>query len=189
MLADHSSVLHQLFLDQPNRFQRGSATDRIAAKRGCMRAWRPAHEVGPRHNRSQRQTGRDPFRKGDDVRLDAKMLNGEHFSSPPHARLHLISNQKDAVLPGQPFQLLKELRGRHDVSAFSLDGLEHDGGNLIGAEDGFEQLILNHPKAGWMTAAISRPVGTAVTVWIRNMRHAFQERPESSALHGLAGSQ
>src|SRR5688572_14955776 len=103
------------------------------------------------------------------------MLNREHFPSPTHAGLHFISDQEDAVLPGESFQLLKEFRGRYDVATFSLDWLKNNGSNFIRAEDGLEQLILNYPKAGRMTAAIRQPVGAAVTIGVRNMRDAFQE--------------
>src|SRR6185295_3044497 len=109
-------------------------------------ARRPAHELRPCHNRSQGQAGRYAFRNGDDVWLNSEMLNGKHFSGPPHAGLYFIRNQEDAVLPGEPFQLLKELSGGHDVATFSLDRLKNNGSYLIRAENGFEKLVLNHPE-------------------------------------------
>ncbi len=39
-----------------------------------------------------------PLGDGHDVRLDAVMLAGEEGPGAPHARLHLVQDEQDAVL-------------------------------------------------------------------------------------------
>ena len=50
------------------------------------------------------------------------------------------------MLPGDPLQLLKELKGRHDVATFPLDGLKDNGGNFIRAEDHYKLAIKFAPE-------------------------------------------
>ena len=64
--------------------------------------------------------------------VDAEVLEGEHLPRPPHAGLHFVDDQHDAVLRRQLAQPLQERLRRDDVAAFTLDRLDDDRGDFVG---------------------------------------------------------
>ena len=66
----------------------------------------------------------------------SKCSRGEHLPRPPHAGLHFVDDQHDAVLGRQLAQSLQERLRRNDVSAFPLDRLDDDGGRPRRAKSG-----------------------------------------------------
>ena len=73
--ADARRVGHQRLLDQVDRRQRRGARHRVAAERAGVRARRPRHDLGARGRHAERQPRRDALGDGDDVRLDAEVLD------------------------------------------------------------------------------------------------------------------
>ena len=58
----------------------------------------------------------------------------------PHARLHFVDDEQDAVLRRQLAQPLQELIGRDDVAAFALNRLDDDRGDFVGRDQVHEQI-------------------------------------------------
>ena len=96
-----------------------------------------------RHADAERHAGRDAFGDADDVGLDAGVLDGPPLSGSADAGLDLVGDEQDAVPVADAADLLEEVVGRDDVAAFALDGLEDDGGDFFGREDGFEELVFD----------------------------------------------
>ena len=48
--------------------------------------------------------------EGDDVRLDADVLDGPHRAGRAHAGLHLVEDEQELVLVGEPAQLARRTR-------------------------------------------------------------------------------
>ena len=82
-----------------------------------------------------------------DVRLDAGVLDREHPARPPHARLHFVRHEHDAVRRRERAQPLEELIRRHDVPALALDRLDDDGGDLVGRHEVHEDLVVEEVEA------------------------------------------
>ena len=98
VLADGRGVLHVLLLQKADRDQRRGACHRVAAERAGVRARRPAHDVLAGARDPERKTGGDALGDVDDVAGDVEVLGGEHLARPPHAGLHFVQHQHDAVL-------------------------------------------------------------------------------------------
>lgn len=82
--------------------------------------------------------------EGDNVRWSVKveMLMAPHLASGATARLHLVDQQRGAILPGNLLQTLEELRRALVVSTLGLDWLDDDAGHgpaLLGVV--LEQLL------------------------------------------------
>ena len=108
---------------------------RIAAESGGMRAGDPVHELGARQHHAQRHAGGNALGDGDDVRLNAGVLDGPPFSAASRAALDFIGDQQNAVLIADAAQFAHELGGRRHVAAFALDRFNEDGGALLPAAE------------------------------------------------------
>ncbi len=75
------------------------------------------------------------------------MIGREHLPRPPHAGLHFVDDEQDAVLRGQLPQALQESRGGHEVPALALDGLDDDRRHLVGRHEMGEELIFDKRQA------------------------------------------
>ncbi len=94
----------------------------------------------------------DALGQHDQVRHDTpKCSGGEHLAGAAHARLDLVEDQQDAVFVADVPQALQELAGGHDVAALALDGLEHDGGDLVRRDEVHEHLVLAEVDASAVT--------------------------------------
>ena len=99
-----------------------------------------------------------------DVRLDAGELDREHLPGAPHARLHFVGDQQDAVLRRQLAQPLQELVRRDDVAAFALNRLDDDRRDFVGRDEMREQLVLDEVDARGRAALGRRAERAAVAV-------------------------
>ncbi len=115
------------------------------------------------------------------------MLAREHLAGPRHARLDLVGDEDDAVLPavfGQPGQ--ESLTG-DDHATFTLHGLGQH------ARDAVPTDLLVHGgdrklRAGFATQLRRRSSGAAVGVAERHAVDLGCERPESRLVrHRLGG--
>ena len=168
------TVSNQFSLKQFNRFQRRGARDRVAAKRRGMRARFPVHQISPRDTCAQRQSRGNSFGDADDVRLDAVMLQGKHFSGTAHAALDFVHDEHDAVLVADPPQALKEAVRSGKITAFALHGFDYDCGDFFRRRSGFEQAVLDPIQsalAGAAIAAVFSAERVAIDVRIRHVNH------------------
>src|SRR5205814_8731137 len=100
---------------------------------------------------------------------------------------HLVDDEEDAVAVADATNLLEEVVGGDDVAAFALDGLENDGGDLFGREDGFEELVFDVACAveGEGFLLFRAADSAAVGVWVGDVGDAWDERGETPFLLGL----
>src|SRR6202030_3908511 len=106
-----------------------------------------------------------------------------------HAALDLVEDQQDAVAVGYAAQLVEKLFWRNQVSAFPLHRFDYDGSNLLGWKNGAEERVL-YSLGAFDRAGIDRlAVGTAVTIGVRDVMHAGQQREKVLPLSGAAASE
>ncbi len=79
--------------------------------------------------------------------FEADVIRGEHLPRPPHAGLHFVDDEQDAVLGRQLPQPLQERRRRHEVSALALDRLDDDRRDFVGRDEVREELIFDERQA------------------------------------------
>ena len=75
---------------------------------------------------AEREAGADALGGGEDVRGDARPLVGEQLAGAPHAALHLVIDEQQAVLVAQCAQALEEAGRRRADAALALDRLDED---------------------------------------------------------------
>ena len=63
------------------------------------------------------------------------MLGGKHTAGAAHAGLHFVVNQQNAVFVSKPPEFFMKLCWRNEIAAFSLNGLDDDGGDFFGRQD------------------------------------------------------
>ena len=102
--ADAGGVGEQLLLQQVDGREPGGDRDGVARDGRAVAARRPGHDLLLRDHRAQRHARRDPLGDEHDVGDDAGVLGGEHLAGPPHAALHLVEHQQDAVAVGDRAQ-------------------------------------------------------------------------------------
>ena len=99
--------------------------------------------------------------------------------------------EEHAVRGGDRGEALKELRRRHDVSAFALYRLDDDRRNFVGRHEVRQDLIFDVREAlarapcGIVIAANRTPV----RIRVRRVKHAGAHRSKPAALHGSARCQ
>ena len=159
-----------------NRVEYGDrrcARKRVAAERASEPpGGHCVHDRSGARHRGQRQAAADRLAGDEKIGRDTLVvLDRPHLPGPPHAGLHLVVDEEDAVLAadlGQPQQVV----GRHrEEAALSLHRLEHDAGDRRRIDLGLEELL----QAG------DRVVGRDSTVRVRH-RSAVdlgRERPEA----------
>src|SRR5439155_22720666 len=88
---------------------------------------------------------------------------------------------------GQLSQPRQKARRRDHVAAFTLDGLHHDGCDLLGGSGGLEQ-SLNEARAGAIVSASLSLATDWATIRVRigHVRHTGKQRAETPALRRLA---
>ena len=135
-----------------------------------------------------------PLGHADDIGLDLGVLDGPPLAGAAGAGLDLVGDEEDAVTVADLTQFLHEDGGRDDVAALALDGLDEDGGNLLGGEDGFEELFFNVAGAAegegvfklLLAGANLRAAGAAaVGVGVADVGDAGDQRGEAALLLGL----
>ena len=117
------------------------------------------------------------------------MLGSPHLAGPAHARLHFVADQQNAVLFRDADQLVEEFLRRHDVAAFALHRLDHDGGHFLGRRNGLQQRVFDKLRALHRAVRGRLAERAAIAIGIRRMHHARHQRSEAAALHRLARGQ
>ncbi len=134
---------------------------------------------------------RDAFGDADDVGLDAGVFDGPPLPCSTGAGLDLVGDEEDAVAIADAANLLEEVVGRDDVAAFALDGLEDDGGDLFGREDGFEETVFDVAGAvegeGLLLGGAAG--GAAVGVGVADVGDAGDEGREAALLLRLGAGE
>ncbi len=96
-----------------------------------MRTLGPGDHLLACHHGAQRHARGNALRRGDDIRLDPKILNRPPLAGAAHPRLHFIGNQQNAVLVAKLAQRREEARRRHNVTTLTLDRFNQDARNFI----------------------------------------------------------
>src|SRR2546423_9243781 len=122
-----------VFLDDVEKFQRGGADQRSAAKGSAMQAGRNAsgYRFGSQ-DCAQRQARGERLGDQNDVRLRRKLLVAKIAAGASEAALNFVGDEQTALLHSQGARAVPE-SSRYGVnSALALDGLENYGTNRGG---------------------------------------------------------
>ncbi len=96
-----------------------------------MRAGRePLGGLLGRKQRAQREAAADAFGDGHQIGRDPGPLVRKQPARAPHARLHLVEHEKNAVPVAQRAQPLEKVVGRHVDAALPLHRLDHHAGGF-----------------------------------------------------------
>ena len=136
-LADRGRPLDQAFvLDHVEHGERGRDRNRVADERAADTAGGGrVHDLRPAEHAGEREPHRDRLGDGDQVGLDAEVLDREEPAGPCEAALHLVADEDDAVLVADLAEPFDELARRGDEAALALDGLEDDRGDVLGGDE------------------------------------------------------
>ena len=110
-----------------------------------------------------------------------------HFPVRAGAGLDLVGDQQDAMAVADAADLLQEVGRGDDIAAFALDGLDEDGGDFFGRQDGLEELLFDVAGATeregffFLRAAATAAIG----IGIANVRDAGDKGSEAALLLGL----
>src|SRR3954464_10391498 len=137
-----------------------------------MRAGNPIHDLGLRQGDAERHTTGDTFRDGDDVGLDAAVLDGPPLAGASAACLHFVADQQNAVRVADAPQLLHELRRSRNVSAFTLLRFHNDGRNFFRRQRGLEQPVFDVARAIDRVLLRVGPGRAAIDIWEGNVAYA-----------------
>src|SRR5690606_33104812 len=143
VLAHLGGVLHVAVLDEAQGCKRRRGRNRVAAEGVAVRTGAPGHDALAGDDRAERHAAGDALRAGDDVRLDAEMLDGPPLARPPDTALYLVGDEQDAVAVTQVAQRREEAGRGHDIAALTKDRLDEDGGNLVAGHEALENRVLN----------------------------------------------
>ena len=125
----------------------------------------------------------DAFGELHNIRIDAKVVAAEPFSSAPKTTNDLIHNQQNVVLFADGLHLFKIALVWHDQAAGPLNRLGDESGHSIGplADDGFFQSPRRGLGDGFIFADVA---GIAIGIWIRDMNKTIHQR----AKHAMIGA-
>ncbi len=98
VIADNFGILDGFAFQNVHRRHGSFNAHRIAAERGGMRSGNPVHELRASQHYAQRHAGGDTLGDGDNVRLNAGVLDGPPFAAASCAALDFIGDKQDAVL-------------------------------------------------------------------------------------------
>ena len=80
------------------------------------------------------------LREREQIRLDARTLVCKEVSGTTETTLHFVEDQCDATLASQRAKATEKLRLEDSHTALALNGLDNDGGDRLGVEQGVEIL-------------------------------------------------
>ena len=155
-LADVVRPLDQaLVVDHVEHGEGGGDRDRVADERSTDGTLvRRVHDLGlPEHAR-QRQPHGDRLRDGDQVRLDAGVLDREEATRAREPGLHLVDDEHDAVAVADLAQTLHELRWRGHEAALALHRLDDDRRDVLRGNQRRERALEGSERLGGGGAAI-----------------------------------
>ena len=146
LVAERVGALDQLLLgDHVEHGECRRAGDRAAGIGAAEAARiRRVHDRGPADDARQREAAGERFGDGDEVGLDAGILDAEHLAGAREAGLHLVGDQQDAVLVADRAQRLEQFGRRRMEAALALHRLDDDRRDVdridVGAEEIFDGL-------------------------------------------------
>ena len=114
------------------------------------------------------------------------MLDRKHPPRPPHARLHLVDDEQDSVLPREIAQPLQEHVWRNDVAALALYWLDDQRRHFVRRHEVHEKLLLDEVETLGGAGIRSRVDRTAVTVGVWRVIRPRDHRRKALALDHLA---
>src|SRR5208283_4245275 len=80
----------------------------------------------------ERESVGNTFGRDQDVRLDAEVLDGEHFAGAAEAGLHFIADEEDAVAVENLFYLAEVVGRRNDNASLAHHGLGDERPHVAG---------------------------------------------------------
>ena len=96
----------------------------VAAEGAGVGAGLPDVELGAVEDHRERQAPADRLGEHDDVGLDAGVLEGEEPAGPADPGLHLVDDEGDPALGGQPAHRPQPVVGRRVAATLALNALE-----------------------------------------------------------------
>src|SRR5690606_3603297 len=84
------------------------------------------------------------FGQGDDVRLDAHLLEAEEGAGAAATGLDVVDDQQHVVLAADLFQLAHPVGGGRVQAAFALDHFDDHGGGLVHAAARVAEQLVHH---------------------------------------------
>ena len=97
--------------------------------------------LGPKARQGVQPVG-DGLAEGDQVRLDAVVLDRPHLAGAEHAHVDFVADEQYAVVVQHRLQFLEEVHRRDDVAAGALNGLGVEGGVFALAGLGVPQAVV-----------------------------------------------
>src|SRR5712691_3193990 len=182
VVAHATSVFLVLTFDQVHGCQCCRKAHRVSTKGGAVGARPPAHHALLCNDRAERHAAGNTLRGTKNVRFDSGVVTGPPLPGAPHARLHFVHDEHDAVLAADTLQFLEEELRRGYVPPFALDGLDDDTCNVFGIEQTLENLpfkLLENFRAASLCGVAAR---AAISIRIRNVFDAAEQCAESFAL-------
>ena len=200
-LADRDGALAEaLLVDHVEDGERRGLGDGVADERAADGAVvRRVHDLRLAEHARERQAGGDRLGDGDQVGLDAVVLDREQLAGAREAGLHLVDDQADPVLVADRAQPLHELLSRGQEAALALDRLDDDRRDLLGRHLRDEELPQLGERGARVGAAVvlregravdlgrERPHPDLVRVRARGERHRQQRAAVEGALEGDHG--
>ena len=141
--TDVLRACEQLFLAHHLQHREPGGAGEWRAREGATESARPrrVHDVRLAGDRRQRHPAGDALGDGDQIGLDAAVLDGEHAPGAPEARLDLIGDQHDAVGVAHAAQASQQLGRCRVETAFAEHRLDDDGGDARRIDVRLEQLL------------------------------------------------
>ena len=176
-------IAEQPIAEQVEGCDARGGTDRVAREGGTMGARRPGPDRFTRQEGADRHAGGNALGRRDDVRLDARVLDGPPAAGASHPGLDLVDHEQDAVLVADLAQAAQERDRRGKVSALALHRLDHDGGHVAGCNDPPEDRAAQHLELSCPVA--SRLFAPGAHAGERRVMDHRQQRAKASALLDL----
>src|SRR6185437_10706529 len=144
----------------------------------------PVHNLRLRHADAERHSRCNPFRNANNIRLNSGVFDRPPLTRPARAGLNLIDYHENAVSVADASNFMEKCIGGDNVSALTLNRLDKDRRNLFGWQSGFEQLLLDKPRAAEtkLLFRLRSAAASAIRVGIAHMRNAGDEGGEAPLL-------
>src|SRR5262249_46078031 len=106
------------------------------------------HDLRASDDAGERKSAGERFRYGDEVGLDAGMLDSEHPPGASEPGLYLVGDQRDPVLVADAAKRGQQLGWRRMKSPLALDGLDDDRGDVDWIDVGAEEIVDGLERVG-----------------------------------------
>src|SRR5215208_3546058 len=189
-LAQRVRLAEEVFrLEALEHGEGGVAGYRVPAVGGAKAAGVDGiHDLRLPSNAGYGETPAHALGRGENVRRDPRVLDGEHLARAAEARLDLVHDQDDAALVAQFPELPEvEVRERYEA-ALPADRLDDDRRDAARVHRAHERLLYSREAVALATAGTVLAHRAAVSVGRRHPIDLGDERPEAPLVRvGLAG--